>query len=89
MFLAHGLNITFTSNLKLIISLLVLHNTIIIHLFKSYLLLFRSSMLLSLRTAPRLAQKLSAVERVGNADVVRPAAAVCNGELECPLSPNF
>jgi hypothetical protein len=50
----------FDSFLKLIISLLVLHDTIIIHLFKSYLLLFRSSMLLTLRTVSRLAQELSA-----------------------------
>jgi hypothetical protein len=55
MFLACGLKITFTSNLKLIISFLVLHNTIItFHLSPS------SSTLLISRTVPRLANKPSA-----------------------------
>jgi hypothetical protein len=41
--------------LSLIISFLVLHTTIIIHLFKSYLSLLRSSTLLSTHTVSRLA----------------------------------
>jgi hypothetical protein len=50
----------FDSFLKLIISFLILHNTIINHLFKYYLSLPRSSTFLILRTVSRLAQEPSA-----------------------------
>ncbi len=76
MFLAHRLKITFTSNLKLIISFLVLHNTFIIHLFKSYLLLLRSSMLLTSCTVSRLAQEHRA--RPSNAVIIILQGSISN-----------
>ncbi len=60
MFLAHRLMITFTSNLKLIISFLVLHILFSFIFTSCYLLLPNRSTLLILHTVPRLANEHSA-----------------------------